>query len=314
VIHVVRWLVAVCALLVTIVAVPADPQPALIPVRIASTPIDVGAQVYYAQALGYFKAAGLDVQIQTIDNGAAIAAAVAGGAADIGQSNVVSLAAAHQKGLPFIVIAPAGTYTASSPTTVLVTLADAPYATAKDFEGKTLVTNGILNIAQIGGDAWLDANGANFKAVKWVEIPVNATATALQTHRVDGAMMSEPSLSAALASGGFKVLAQPYTSIGTHWQIGAWFATSSWLTAHPDVAKKFLAVMKKTAVWANAHQAESLKILSDSSKVDFPKKMHRSVYAITIDPALFQPVIDAAAKFGAITTTFPAKDLFPDLR
>jgi NitT/TauT family transport system substrate-binding protein len=312
--HVVRWLVAVCALVVTIAAVPADPQPALVPLRIASTPIDVGAQVYYAQALGYFKDAGLDVQIQTIDNGAAIAAAVAGGAADIGQSNVVSLAAAHQKGLPFIVIAPAGTYTASAPTTVLVTLADAPYATAKDFEGKTLVTNGILNIAQIGGDAWLDANGANFKAVKWVEIPVNATATALQTHRVDAAMMSEPSLSAALASGGFKVYAQPYTAIGTHWQIGAWFATRSWLADHPDVAKKFLAVMKKTAVWANAHQAQSLKILSDVSKVDFPKNMHRSVYAITIDPALFQPVIDAAAKFGAITTTFPAKELFPDLR
>jgi NitT/TauT family transport system substrate-binding protein len=313
-IHVMRRLVAACALVVVVGAVPARSQPALTTVRIASTPIDVGAQVYYAQALGYFKDAGLDVQIQTIDNGAAIAAAVAGGAADIGQSNVVSLAAAHQKGLPFIVIAPAGTYTASSPTTVLVTLADAPIATAKDFEGKTLVTNGILNIAQIGGDAWLDASGANFKAVKWVEIPVNATASALQTHRVDGAMMSEPSLSAALATGGFKVIAQPYTSIGRHWQIGAWFATRSWLTDHPDVAKKFLAVMKKTALWANAHQTESLKLLGDVSKAAYPANMHRSVYALSIDPALFQPVIDAAAKYGAITTTFPAKDLFPDLR
>ena len=74
-------------------ASPATSQTEMTTLRIASTPIDVGAEVYYAQALGMFKQAGLDVQIQSIDNGAAIAAAVAGGAADIGQSNVVSLPA-----------------------------------------------------------------------------------------------------------------------------------------------------------------------------------------------------------------------------
>ena len=312
--HVVRSFIATGALALAVAVAPADPQTALTTIRVASTPIDVGAEVYYAQALGYFKAAGLDVQIQSIDNGAAIAAAVAGGAADIGQSNVVSLASAHEKQLPFVVIAPAGTYTSGSPTTVLVALADAPIASAKDLEGKTLVTNGILNIGQIGGDAWLDKNGANYKTVRWVEVPVNATAAALQGHRVDAAIMSEPSQSAALASGGFKVIGRPYDAIGSRWQIGAWFTTRSWLAQHPDVAKKFVAVMQQTARWANAHQDESLKILSDESKRDYPKNMHRSLYVEKIDPALFQPVIDNAAKYGAITATFPAAELFADTR
>jgi NitT/TauT family transport system substrate-binding protein len=87
---------------------PATSQTEVTTIRVASTPIDVGAQVYYAQALGAFKAAGLDVQIQSIDNGAAIASAVAGGAVDIGQSNVVSIATAYTKKLPFVVLAPAG--------------------------------------------------------------------------------------------------------------------------------------------------------------------------------------------------------------
>ena len=288
----------------------AVPQTALTTIRVASTPIDVGAQVYYAQALGLFKQAGLDVHVQPVDNGAAIAAAVAGGAADIGQSNVVSLATAHEKQLPFVVIAPAGTYTSSSPTTVLVTLANAPFADAKDLEGKTLVTNGILNIAQIGGDAWLDKNGGAYKTVRWIEVPVNATAAALLNHRVDAAMMSEPSLSAALASGSFRVMAKPYDAIGARWQIGAWFATRSWVAEHPDAAKKFVAVMQQTARWANAHQDESLKMLGDVSKADYPKTMHRSVYAEKIDPTLFQPVIDNAAKYGAIAAPFPAAELF----
>lgn len=285
-------------------------QTELTTIHVASTPIDVGAEVYFAQALGMFKAAGLDVQIQNIDNGAAIASAVAGGAADIGQANVVSISAAYEKKLPFVVIAPAGVYSAASPTTVLVTLADAPYKTAKDLNGKTFVTNGILNIAQIGGSAWLDKNGADWKSAKWVEIPTAATGAALLGHRVDAAIMAEPSLSHALASGNFRVLATPYDAIGKRWQIGAWFATKDWTAAHPDVAKKYIAVMQQVARWANTHQEESLKMLSDVAKVTYPKNMHRATYGETLDPALFQPVIDNAAKYGAISASFPATELF----
>jgi NitT/TauT family transport system substrate-binding protein len=279
-------------------------------IRIASTPIDVGAEVYYAQAMGFFKQAGLDVQIQSIDNGAAIASAVAGGAADIGQSNVVSIATAYEKKLSFVVIAPAGTYSSASPTTVLIALADAPFKTAKDLVGKTIVTNGILNIGQIGGDAWLDKNGVDYRSVRWIEVPTGATAAALLNHRVDLAVLSEPTVGAALATGKFRIVAAPYDAIGKRWQIGAWFTTKAWVAAHPDAAKKFAAVMLQTARWANAHQGESLNILREASKADFPGTMHRSMYAEQLDPALFQPVIDNAAKYGALSAPFPAAELF----
>lgn len=293
---------------------PAVSQTEVTTIRVASTPIDVGAEVYYAQALGMFKQAGLDVQIQGIDNGAAIASAVAGGAVDIGQSNVVSIATAYQKKLPFVVIAPAGSYASDRPTTVLVTLANAPFKTAKDLEGKTLVTNGILNIAQIGGDAWLDKNGADYKAVHWIEVTTSTTADALINHRVDGAMLSEPSLSAALALGNFRIMATPYDAIGKHWQIGAWFTTKDWVAAHPDAARRFVAVMQQVARWANTHHDESLKILSDVSKADYPKTMRRATYGEQLDAALFQPVIDNAAKYGAIPAPFAASELFANLK
>jgi NitT/TauT family transport system substrate-binding protein len=265
-------------------------QTELTTIRIASTPIDIGAEVYYAQALGFFKQAGLDVQIQSIDNGAAIALAIAGGAADIGQSNVVSIATAYEKKLPFVVLAPAGAY--------------------KDLEGKTMSTNGILNIAQIGGDAWLDKNGANFRSVHWIEIPTSVTGAALIGHRVDAAVSAEPALGAALATGKFRILAAPYDAIGKRWQVGAWFTTKAWVAAHPDAAKKFIAVIEQTARWANAHQTESLQILRDAAKTDYPSTMHRALYSEQLDPALFQPVIDNAAKFGAIAAPFPATELF----
>ena len=288
----------------------ANSQTEMTTIRVASTPIDVGAEVYFAQALGMFKAAGLDVQIQNIDNGAAIAAAVAGGAADIGQSNVVSIATAYEKKLPFVVLAPAGAYNTTSPTTVLVTLADTPIKTPKDFNGKTIITNGILNIAQIGGDAWLDKNGADYKSIKWIEIPTAATGAALLSHRADAAVFAEPALSYALAGGQFKIFATPYDSIGKTWQIGAWFATKDWAAAHPDAVKKYVAVMQQVAKWANTHHEESLKILSEAAKTPYPANMRRASYGEKLDASLFQPVIDNAAKFGAITAAFPASELF----
>ena len=82
------------------------------------------------------------------------------------------------------------------------------------------------------------------------------------------------------------------------------------MAAHPDAAKKFVAVMQQTARWANAHHAESLQILRDVSKADFPSTMHRATYGESLDPALFQPVIDNSAKYGALTASFPATELF----
>ncbi len=68
--------------------------------------------------------------------------------------------------------------------------------------------------------------------------------------------------------------------------------------------------MAQTARWANAHQAESLQILRDASKAEYPSTMHRANYPEALDAALFQPVIDNAAKYGAISAPFPAAELF----
>ena len=51
--------------------------------KIATTPTDIGSQVFYAQDKGFFKANGLDAQIQVISNGAAITAAVMSGALEL---------------------------------------------------------------------------------------------------------------------------------------------------------------------------------------------------------------------------------------
>src|SRR5476651_685369 len=61
-------------------------------INLINLPADNSAEVYYAQELGFFKDAGLDVHISAMTNSAAIIAALAGGGGDIGNAVVGSVA------------------------------------------------------------------------------------------------------------------------------------------------------------------------------------------------------------------------------
>jgi NitT/TauT family transport system substrate-binding protein len=299
-------------LLGSAVAVPLASRPAcaqaLIPIKLATTPTDIGAQPFYASDQGFFKAAGLDADTQVISNGAAITSAVLGGAIDIAQSNVVSLALAHQRGLDVVVIAPAGVYSSKEPTSAIVVKATSPYHTAKDLNGKIIACNGLQNISQIGPEAWFDKNGGDVTSYKWTDMPFPDMPGALDTGRVDAALVAEPVLSDALAKGN-RVLGNAYDGIAPSFLIGAWFTTGAWAKAHPDEVKRFQRAMFATAAWANQHRTESAAILNRATKIVVQPSMKRTTYGEKLEPALMQPLIDATANYGTLKTTFPAIDL-----
>jgi NitT/TauT family transport system substrate-binding protein len=283
----------------------AQQQPVL---RVATTPIDIGGQVLWAKEEGFLKKAGVDAEVSLINNGAAIAAAVASGAVDIGQANLVSLATAHERGLPFVLIAPGGFYTSTEPTTALVVAKSSPVKSAKDLNGKTIAVSGIKNITQVGASAWLDQNGADYNTVRWIELPFPQMAPALAAGRVDAAVIAEPELSAATGAEA-RLLAPVYTSVAKEFLIGAWFARADWVKAHPDAVKRFAAAIAETSRWANAHHPESAKILEKYTKQPISPNIRRVRWAERLDAAQVQPLIDASAKYKVLKAPFPAAEL-----
>lgn len=283
--------------------------------KIATTPTDIGSEVFYAQDKGFFKANGLDAQIQVISNGAAITSAVMSGALDVAQSNIASLAAAHEAGLDVVIIAPAGQYSSKVPTTALVVAKNSPLKTAKDLNGKTIAGNGLKNITQVGAFAWMDKNGGDTATTKFVEMPFPDMPGALAQGRIDAAVLAEPELSTALAKGDIRVLANCYDGIAKDFMIGAWFTTGTWAKAHPDLVKRFSKAITQTAQWANKNQALSGEMLTKYTKIQVAPGMKRTIYAEKLDPALVQPLIDAAATYGITKATFPASAIIaPDAR
>jgi NitT/TauT family transport system substrate-binding protein len=296
------------AALALLVAGPAGAQTSAA-IHVATIPIDSGSEAFYAKDAGFFAKSGLDATVESIPNGPAIISGVTGGSIDVGFSNLVSLEAAYKKGVPIVLIAAAGLYIDSAPTTLLMVDKDSTVKTGKDLNDKIIATNGLKNIGQYAPAAWVDQNGGDSTTVKFVEMPFPEMAGALAQHRIDAAIIAEPTLSDAKTT--TRVLGKPYSAIGKEYLIGAWFANANWAKAHPDLIAKFVAAMHDTALWANANQAKSAEILAKYATIDpaVAAKMTRAKFAESLTPALVQPTIDITAKYKGMDAPFPAQDM-----
>jgi NitT/TauT family transport system substrate-binding protein len=277
--------------------------------KVATTPIDVGAEVLYAKDMGFFAKHGLNVDVQFIDNGAAIAAAVASGSIDVAQGNVVTLATAHDKGLPFVVIAPAALYSSTAPTSALIVAKNSPIKTGKDLNGKTIGITGVRNITHIATMQWIDQNGGDSTTAKYIELKFSEMAAAVAAGRIDAGVTAEPDLSVATQDGEARILTPVYNAIAPTFIIGGWFTTSDWAKAHPDLVTRYVAAITEAGAWANKNQGASAKILEKYTKIESRPGMKRVLFPEKPDLALMQPAIDATAKYKVIKATFPASDL-----
>jgi NitT/TauT family transport system substrate-binding protein len=303
---------AVTALLVVALLIagasPARTQTAA--VSVLTPPVDSAAEVFIAKDLGFFARQGLDVDIRPGTNGSAIATAVSAGAVDIGYSDLVTLATGYLKGVPFVAVAPAALWTSTAPTAALVVLAGSPVKSAKDLAGKVIAIPGLATLAEFSPRAWIDQNGGESSAVKFIEMPYPAMPAALTAGRVDVAYISEPFL--AVVKKDVRILGYAHDAIAKQFLQSAWFTTPQWAKDHPDLAHRFAAAIHETALWANqkANQAQSGAILAKYTKID-PATiavMERAHFAETLSAASIQPAIDVSAKYGKFTT-FPADRL-----
>lgn len=299
------------ALAVFALGVPVRADDAVI--HVLAVPIDLYAGGYYAQDEGFFKAAGLNVEITTLANGGAVATALAGGSGDVASTNLVSIATAFERGVPLTVIAGGGLYSSRSATTAVYVAGASPLRTARDLEGKTISVAALNDLATLGLKRWLTQNGADYKKVHMIELGYPEAIAGLAAGRIDAAMLTEPWQTTA-RNAGDRLYAKPEDAIGTEFNIGAWATTRAWAQAHPDLVRRFAAAIYAAAKWANAHQDQSALILAKYAKSD-PKQiagMMRAPQSTDLTAAHVQPPLDAAFQAGQLERPLTAGELIWD--
>ena len=279
--------------------------------RLAAAADDDITPILYGQQAGIFKKAGLDVAFSTLGSGSATAAAVAGGSVDIGKSSLAGLCAAHARGIPFAIVAPASIYTDANPVAGFVVAKDASISSVKDLSGKVVSASSLKDLIAIATQAWIDANGGDSKSVRFIEIPTSAVTAAIEQNRIVGATLVTPALAEALDSGKAKLMGRSFSAIAKRFMIAGWFTTKDWLSRNDDAAKRFVDAFMRAADYTDTHRAETVDLLAGYSKLSPAtiRGMVRSTVGKTVDPKDIDPVIAAAVRYGVVDKPFPAADL-----
>jgi NitT/TauT family transport system substrate-binding protein len=278
--------------------------------RVAAVANDVGVGSAYAYDQGFFKEHGLDVELIAGGSGASIAAAVAGGAMDVGSGNTASIATAHENGIPFVLIAPSGAWNSKTPTGALLVSRASPIASPTDLAGKVIGVTIVRGISEVAVRSLIDKSGGHSDTAKFIELPYSAMGAALAGGRVDAVSVEEPAFSSIMSSGDVRSIGAPNGAIASSWIEGGYFVTLAFARAHPDIVRRFGDAMAETAIWANKNPSLSAKILAkyanspvgsaSTVRVFYPERLH-------VDD--IQPLIDASAKYGILKASFPARDL-----
>jgi NitT/TauT family transport system substrate-binding protein len=288
----------------------AQSAPEPLPIRIANLGFtDASALPIYAQQAGFFKKYGLDATITTFNGGGAIIAAIAGGSLDAGFSNITSAVAAIQRGIPIVILTAANITETGRADALLMKARGSKLKTGADLTGKVIAVTTLGGTLQLGAEQWIDKNGGDSKSVHFVEIPTSNMSAALKQGRIDAAMISEPFLTQESAD--IEVLADAFSAVAPAWISSVFVASKAWVSANPDGTRRFIAAMHETGRWANAHHADTAKILAPLSGVPLSTftAMTRTSYTDVFSKALLQPGIDAAAHYGALKAPFDTADI-----
>ena len=127
---------------------------------------------WHAEKMGLFKKEGIHAEILTVNNGPAVAAAVASGSADFGWAGSVPIIFARSQNQPFKVFVTAGVESAPGNWAVnIVASARSGIKTIAELKGKTFVMNAVGAVCELQMRSHFKKAGIKFEDVKTIIAP-----------------------------------------------------------------------------------------------------------------------------------------------
>lgn len=277
-------------------------------IRASYIPFENAGPLFYGKDLGIFARHGFDIDLTPNPFGAAIASSVASNAVDVGYATVMTLAAAHVKGIPFVIVSPSNQFEASKPAGGMLVAANPAVKTGKDLNGKTIGSPGLNTLGEYGVRAWVDANGGDASTLRFVEIPFPEMSAAMTAGRIDAAYVAQPFLQQAAKE--HHVVALELDAVAKNYLVAGWFMTHDWAQGHAELVRRFDQGVREASEWSEKNPDKVIDILVKYLKVDRAVLLAspRADFAHSLDPALIQPGIDVTARYAKFPT-FPAREL-----
>lgn len=272
-----------------------------IPIMLSKLPLVI------AQEKGFFKDAGITVQISEMASSNLISDALMRGDIDI--TPEISI-------LPFLTAEITDPGKAMIFSVTDLNINDAPFDSIIVKEGSKINTLNDLQGKKIGvfpGTTAINIlkmlfkqNNIDTSAMQFVQLPAAAQLTALQSGSIDALHAYEPALSVALVDNKMKkIYGAVYADIINHSPIGSGLVNTQFVQNHPDEAKKIIKAIGRAYEYMRTNEAESREIAKRlfkySDAVSAVVSLPRFNYSTKIDTQIVSEMVDIFVLGGEIS-------------
>lgn len=268
---------------------------------------------FIAVERGFFKDAGLDINITAMVGGAAIQPALASGALNIGWSNVISVYQGYLEGFDYRFIANGAINKRGTNDVFGFQVAeDSNIKSARDLVGKTVAVNTLSNIMQAACAHWIDNNGGDSSKVKWVEVPFPQMEAALVQKHIDAFGAVEPFVTVpSKVNKKTRVLGHPLGGIAPRLLIASYFSSDAWTQKNGDAVKAFITAVNRGIDAHNANPEEAKATIAKHTglKPEFLKLVALPAFEKSILESDLQPLMEAALRYKLINRKFPPREV-----
>lgn len=229
-----------------------------------------------AKAEGFYKDAGLDVDVVQGNGSANTAQLVASGQAGIAYADAVAVSQLIAKGAPMKVVS---TIYQSNPNEVLA-LKKSGIESIDDLKGKKVgVPAGSSQTTML--PLFLDANDLSESDFEMINMPPSSMVPALLTGQVDAILGSMDSYRIQLENQGAELIGWEFASHGVPTVSTSIFASEKFLEENPELVKKFIAASLEGWSFALDNPEKTVADVSEVFPDTDPKLVTAELAAIT---------------------------------
>ena len=261
-----------------------------------------GTSLYYVgDELGFFAEEGLKMEYVGVIPSTQLVASVIAGKIDVGGAHVNRTIAGISAGAKIKAVAANTETTKDIPHMVFVALADSPIKTAQDLIGKKIGLSLSGGCHEYTPYAYLKKNGiADPKSkLHFTILAETLMEQALRQGDIEVAgMHKDPEY---LRERGFKVVFSDYEIWGTDGGGTPAYFSEKFIQEKPDVVKRYVRAIAKSADWANANPQKAAEITAKLGNTDpkIVKEGHFAPHALITEESVTL-WIDLLTEFGEI--------------
>jgi len=261
---------------------------------------------FYGQEKGYFKDAGIDLELIAVPGGPAVGAAIASGSADIGYAALSPMLIAREQGQPFKFFM--SMEYEQSPDRLwgyMIATEKSGIKSMKDLAGKTVAVGVPGGLCELATRDWMASAGVAYDPAKVLNNPFPQMPAMLDIGTADAACIVEPFATAALAGKSKPIiLGRGYLANVTQpYRIAGLFASETWIKSHAQDIAALIKAYTRAATELKSNVPLMKEIMLKEYR--FPPELVgrlKTDFALDLTPKAsdYQIIIDKMFKYGML--------------